>query len=78
MKRLYILDLTTISLFKDILRGVGRNPKEGKKKGGIKTQTIMKTDENVLLSPELSLVVDYFAPLLYSLLIVKFPFKKQH
>jgi hypothetical protein len=78
MKRLYILDLTTISLFKDILRGVGRNPKEGKKKGGIKTQTIMKTDENVLLSPELSLVVDYFAPLLYCIPLVKFLFKKQH
>jgi hypothetical protein len=33
MKRLYIMDSTTITLFKDILRGVGRNPKEGKKKG---------------------------------------------
>lgn len=36
LKRLYIMDSTTISLFKDILKGVGRNPKEGKKKGGIK------------------------------------------
>jgi len=36
LKRLYIMDSTTISLFKDILRGVGRNPKEGKKKGGKK------------------------------------------
>ncbi|MBZ4675954.1 MAG: transposase [Anaerophaga sp.] len=34
LKRLYIMDSTTISLFKDILRGVGRNPKQGKKKGG--------------------------------------------
>jgi hypothetical protein len=33
IKRLYIMDSTTITLFKDILRGVGRNPKEGKKKG---------------------------------------------
>ena len=32
MKRFYIMDSSTISLFKDILRGVGRNPKEGKKK----------------------------------------------
>ena len=47
MKRLYIMDSTTISLFKDILKGVGRNPKEGKKKGGIKAHTIIKADENV-------------------------------
>ncbi|MDD2965251.1 MAG: hypothetical protein PHU33_14985 [Bacteroidales bacterium] len=47
MKRLYIMDSTTISLFKDILRGVGRNPKEGKKKGGIKAHAIIKTSENV-------------------------------
>jgi hypothetical protein len=43
MKRLYIMDSTTISLFKDILRGVGRNPLEGKKKGGIKAHSIFKT-----------------------------------
>lgn len=47
MKRLYIMDSTTISLFKDILKGVGRNPEEGKKKGGIKAHTIIKADENV-------------------------------
>ena len=37
MKRPYIMDSTTITLFKNILKGVGRNPKEGWKKGGIKT-----------------------------------------
>lgn len=47
IKRLYIMDSTTITLFKDILRGVGRNPKEGKKKGGIKAHTIIKASENV-------------------------------
>ncbi len=47
MRRLYIMDSTTISLFKDILHGVGRNPKEGKKKGGIKAHTIIKASENV-------------------------------
>ena len=41
------MDSTTISLFKDILRGVGRNPKEGKKKGGIKAHTIIRASENV-------------------------------
>ena len=34
MRRLYIMDSTTITLFKDILKGVGRNPENGKKKGG--------------------------------------------
>lgn len=47
LKRLYIMDSSTITLFKDILKGVGRNPKEGKKKGGIKAHTIIKASENV-------------------------------
>jgi hypothetical protein len=47
MKRLYIMDSTTITLFKDILKGVGRNPQEGRKKGGIKAHTIIKAEENV-------------------------------
>jgi len=47
LKRLYIMDSSTISLFKDILKGVGRNPKNGKKKGGIKAHTIIKASENV-------------------------------
>jgi hypothetical protein len=47
LKRLYIMDSTTITLFKDILKGVGRNPKEGKKKGGIKAHTIIRANENV-------------------------------
>jgi hypothetical protein len=47
IKRLYIMDSSTITLFKDILKGVGRNPKAGKKKGGIKAHTIIKASENV-------------------------------
>jgi len=47
MKRLFIMDSTTITLFKDILRGVGRNPKDGRKKGGIKAHTIIKASEHV-------------------------------
>jgi len=47
MRRLYIMDSTTITLFKDILKGVGRNPKEGKEKEGIKARTIIKASENV-------------------------------
>ena len=46
MKRLYIMDSTTITLFKDILKGVGRNPVNGKKKGGIKAHTIIRWEDN--------------------------------
>lgn len=47
VKSLYIMDSTTISLFSNILKGAGRNPKTGKKKGGIKAHTVIKADENV-------------------------------
>ncbi|MBO7125047.1 MAG: DUF4372 domain-containing protein, partial [Bacteroidales bacterium] len=38
---LKIIDSTTITLFTDILKGAGRKPKSGKKKGGIKVHTMM-------------------------------------
>ena len=42
IRNLKIIDSTTISLFSDILRGVGRNTMDGsKKKGGIKVHTLM-------------------------------------
>lgn len=45
---LHIMDSTTISLFSNVLKGVGRNPKHGKKKGGIKVHTVMRADEGLL------------------------------
>jgi transposase len=47
IKRLYAMDSTTITLFKEILKGCGRNPKEGKKKGGIKAHTIIDLNDNM-------------------------------
>lgn len=47
LKALHIMDSTTITLFSNILKGAGRNPKHGKKKGGIKAHTVIKADENV-------------------------------
>jgi len=47
MKRLYIMDSMTISLFKAILEGVGRNSKTGKREGEIKAHTIIKAEEDV-------------------------------
>jgi hypothetical protein len=46
-KQIEIFDSITISLFKDILKCVGRNPKNGKKKGGIKVHTVINVDETV-------------------------------
>lgn len=46
-KQVKIFDSTTISLFKDILEGVSRNPKTGKKKGEIKVHTVVNADEIV-------------------------------
>ena len=46
-RRLYIMDSTTITLFSNILKGAGRNPIKGRKKGGIKVHTIITSDENV-------------------------------
>ena len=47
VKNLKIVDSTTISLFSDILKGVGRNSLTGKKKGGIKMHTMINALEDV-------------------------------
>lgn len=48
MKRLQIIDSTTITLFSNLLfKGVGRHPKSGKKKGGIKVHTVIHANEGV-------------------------------
>lgn len=47
IKDLKIVDSSTIALFGDILRGVGRNPLNGKKKGGIKMHTMINAMEDV-------------------------------
>jgi hypothetical protein len=51
-KNIKIVDSTTISLFKDILKCVGRKAINGKSKGGIKSHSVINADE----STELSLV----------------------
>ncbi len=44
-KQVKIFDSSTISLFKNIMECVGRHPKSGKRKGGIKVHTIVNADE---------------------------------
>jgi hypothetical protein len=40
--KLFIFDSSTIRLFSDVMKGVGRNPKhEGKKKGGLKVHMMI-------------------------------------
>ena len=48
MDKLKIIDSTTISLFSNLIfKGVGRHPKTGKKKGGIKVHTVIQANEGV-------------------------------
>ena len=49
IRNLKIIDSTTILLFSDILRGVGRNPLDGsRKKGGIKVHSLMDAFSGVV------------------------------
>lgn len=48
LDKLQIIDSTTISLFSNLIfKGVGRHPKTGKKKGGIKVHTVIHANEGV-------------------------------
>lgn len=47
LKRIFLIDSTTISLFKAIMKCVGRKPMEGKSKGGIKVHTMLNAYEQV-------------------------------
>ena len=48
IKRLRIIDSTTITLFSNVIfKGVGRHPKTGKKKGGIKVHAVIHANEGV-------------------------------
>lgn len=46
-KNLYILDSSTISLFKAILKPAGRKRKDGTSKGGMKVHTLLNGDANM-------------------------------
>lgn len=47
MSKLYIVDSTTITLFSEVMKGVGLPAFNGKRKGGVKAHTLMKADEDV-------------------------------
>ena len=47
IRGLYILDSSTVSLFKAILKPAGRKRKDGKSKGGLKVHTLLHADTNM-------------------------------
>ena len=48
LEKLQVLDSTTVTLFSNLIfKGVGRHPKTGKKKGGIKVHTNIHANEGV-------------------------------
>lgn len=46
-KALYIFDTTVITLFSEVLRGTGRHDHQGRRKGGIKVHTLVRSDQDV-------------------------------
>ena len=45
--KLYIFDSTTITLFQEVLKAAGTTPLNGKRKGGIKVHTLIRSDQDV-------------------------------
>jgi Transposase DDE domain/Domain of unknown function (DUF4372) len=44
---LYIFDSTTITLFQEILKGAGKSPADGRRKGGIKVHTLLHARQDI-------------------------------
>lgn len=48
IKALIVIDSTTITLFSNVIfKSVGRHPKTGRKKGGIKVYSVIRANEGV-------------------------------
>ncbi|RYZ45605.1 MAG: IS4 family transposase [Sphingobacteriales bacterium] len=45
--RTYIFDSTTITLFSEVMKGVGLPDQTGRRKGGIKVHTLLRSDQDV-------------------------------
>lgn len=71
IRNLKIIDSTTISLFSDLLRGVGRNPLSGsRKKGGIKVHTLMDAFSGVAEFIRITAAKEHDRKFLYYLKLV--------
>lgn len=63
-KDLYILDSSTISLFQEILKAAGKNPVNGKRKGGIKVHTLIDASEDIPLKIKFTSAAAHDVPFL--------------
>jgi len=71
IRNLKIIDSTTIRLFSDILRGVGRNPLDGsRKKGGIKVHTLMDAFSGVAEFVRITAAKEHDRKFLYHIKLV--------
>lgn len=67
ISKLFIVDSTTISLFKEILKNAGRTPMNGKRKGGIKVHALIKADEDVPRLVQLTAAAKHDTPFIQNL-----------
>lgn len=68
IRNLKIIDSTTIRLFSDILRGVGRNPLDGsRKKGGIKVHALMDAFSGIVDFARITAAKEHDRKFLYHL-----------
>ncbi len=59
LSNLFIVDSTVFSLFKAILKTAGRNPKEGRRKGGIKKNTVLDARSLMPVMVQFSAAADH-------------------
>lgn len=69
--KLYIIDSTTISLFKEILNNAGYRSANGKRKGGIKVHTLMKAEEDVPCLVKMTAAAKHDLPFIRGLCLPK-------
>lgn len=69
--RLYLIDSTTISLFKEILKNVGPPVINGRRKGGIKVHTLVKAEEDVPCLVRMTSAASHDAPFIHGMRLAK-------
>ena len=68
--KLYIVDSTTISLFKEILKNAGRTPANGKRKGGMKVHTMIRADQDVPCLVKITAAASHDVPFIKNLKLI--------
>ncbi len=69
--KLYIVDSTTISLFKEILKNAGTRSLSGKRKGGIKVHALIKATEDVPQVIKMTAAAKHDTPFIKGLKLAK-------